>query len=95
VWLADISEHGAGISMNSPPSVGMPALLKWSVYEIFGTVAWANDDSCGLMFDAPISGEIVLEAIREGALKNDRSAETSRIAPGRKRESLIKRPTYT
>ncbi|MXO60128.1 hypothetical protein GRI89_11320 [Altererythrobacter salegens] len=94
-WLADISEYGAGISIHNPPAVGMPALLKWSIYEVFGSVAWSNNDSCGLKFDAPISGEIVLEAIREGALKNDRSAETSRIVPGRKRASLIKRATYS
>lgn len=93
-WLADISEDGAGISISSPPGVGMPVLLKWSIYEVFGSVTWSNDDSCGLKFDVPISSEIVLEAIREGALKNDRSAETSRIAQGRKRASLIKRTTY-
>lgn len=92
-WLADISENGAGISISNPPLVGMPVLLKWSIYEVFGTVAWSNDDSCGLKFDVPISSEIVLEAIREGALKNDRSAQTSRITQGRKRASLIKHAT--
>lgn len=90
VWLADLSEHGAGVSMRNPPAVGMPGILKWGPYEVFFTVAWANDDSCGVLFDGPISGEIVLEAIREGALKNDRSAEPSRIAQGIKRASLIR-----
>lgn len=90
VWLADLSEYGAGISMSNPPRVGMPGVLKWGPYKVFFTVAWANDDSCGVIFDAPISGEIVLEAIREGALKNDRSAEPSRIAHGIKRARLCK-----
>ena len=93
VWLADISEHGAGISMSKPPASGVPAVLKWSIYEVFGSVAWTGDNACGLMFDVPISREIVLEATREGALKNDRSAETSRIAVGRKRASIFKQPT--
>lgn len=95
VWLSDISENGAGLRTSKPPPVGAPAVLKWSIYEVFGTLAWANDESCGLMFDAPISAEIVLEAIREGALKNDRSADTSRIVLGRKRAGLIKAPTHT
>ncbi|WP_095011863.1 PilZ domain-containing protein [Tsuneonella mangrovi] len=88
VWLADISEHGAGISTSNPPLVGMPGVLKWSSYEVFVTVAWASDDSCGVQFDAPVSGEIVLEAIREGALKNDRWAKPSRIVQGHKRARL-------
>jgi hypothetical protein len=94
-WLADISELGAGLGLNGPPPVGTPTVLMWSSYEVFATVVWANEDSCGLMFDVPISREIVLEAMREGALKNDRSAETSRIALGRKRESLIRRSALT
>ena len=71
-----------------PPAVGIPGVLKWGPYEVFFTVAWANDDSCGVRFDVPISREIVLEAMREGALKNDRSAEPSRIALGLKRVGL-------
>ncbi len=93
VWLADLSENGAGLSMDDPPSVGKAAVLEWSSYKVGSTVAWASEDACGLLFEMPISSEIVLEAIREGALKNDRSAETTRIALGRKRASFIKRPT--
>jgi hypothetical protein len=89
VWIADLSEYGAGISTDNPPIGGTPGVLKWGCYEFFFTVAWATDDSCGVMFDAAISGEIVLEAIRKGALKNDRSAEPSRIAHGHKRASLV------
>ena len=89
VWLADLSEYGAGISMSNPPMVGTPGILKWGSYDFSFTVAWANDDSCGVTFDASISSEIVLEAIRKGALKNDRSAEPSRIAHGHKRASLV------
>ena len=88
VWLADLSEHGAGISLSAPLAPGIPGVLKWGPYEVFFTVAWANDDSCGVRFDGPISQEIVLEAMREGALKNDRSAEPSRIAHGLKRVGL-------
>jgi len=89
MWLADLSEYGAGISMSNPPVVGMPGVLKWGFYEFSFTVAWTNDDSCGVTFDGSISSEIVLEAIRKGALKNDRSAEPSRIAHGHKRARLV------
>jgi hypothetical protein len=94
VWLADLSEHGAGISMSNPPPVGMPGVLKWGPYEVFFSVAWANDDSCGVKFDAAISNEIVHEAMSDGALRNDRSAEPSRIAHGIKRASLLKQPSH-
>lgn len=86
--LADISEHGAGISLHNPPSVGMPGVLKWRSYEVFFTVAWVNEGSCGVLFDGPISSELVLETIRHSALKNIRPAEPSRIAQGQKRAKL-------
>ena len=92
VWLADLSEHGGGISLRNPPVVGIQGVLRWGPYEIFFTVAWANDDSCGVMFDVPISHEIVLEAMRKCGLKSDRSAEPSRIALGLKRASLCRMP---
>lgn len=95
VWLADISELGVGIGMPDAPVVGTPVVISWSCYEVFGTVAWSSSEGCGLMFDTPISREVVLETMRDGALKNDRSAQTARIVPGRKRESLIRRPTYS
>lgn len=92
VWLADLSEHGAGVSLRHPPAVGMPGILKWGRYHVSFMVAWTDDDSCGVTFDAPVSREIVLEAMREGALRNDRSAEPSRIAHGLKRASLSRLP---
>lgn len=88
VWLADLSENGAGISMSNPPEIGLAVVLKWASYKICSTIAWANQHSCGVVFDRPISTEIVYEAVREGALKNDRSAKPSRIALGKKRSSL-------
>lgn len=94
VWLADLSENGAGISLRNPPAVGIPGVLKWGHYDLFFTVAWVGDDCCGVTFEAPISKEIVLEAMREGALKNDRSAEPSRIAHGHKRTSLARLPGH-
>ena len=87
--LADISENGAGLSLHDPPSVGTPGVLKWRSYEVFFTVAWASDDSCGVLFDAPISSELVLETVRNSALKNNRPAEPSRIAQGQKRAKLF------
>ena len=94
VRLADLSEFGAGISMSNLPHVGTPGILEWSHHKMPLTVAWANDDSCGAAFDAPISMGILLEAVRDGALKNNRLAEPSRIAHGIKRASLPQRPSY-
>ena len=91
VWLADLSTTGAGISMHNPPGEGMPGVLEWGPYQVFFTVAWATEDACGVTFDTAISSEVVYEAIRDGALKNDRSAEPTRIAKGVKRSSLFHR----
>ena len=91
VRLADISEYGAGISLSNPPLVGMPGVLKWRAYQVFFTVAWVGENACGVMFDMPISSELVLETIRYGALKNERPAEPSRIALGQKRSRLARR----
>lgn len=92
VRLADISEYGAGISLANPPEIGMPGILKWRHYEVFFTVAWSNEDSCGVMFDVPISTELVLETIRHGALTINRPAEPSRITRGQKRSKLTTMP---
>ena len=88
VCMVDISEFGAGIGLDNPPAVGARGALKWGFYDVAFTVTWSNESSCGVVFDAPISSELVLETTRRGALKNNRSAEPSRIALGHKRSAL-------
>ena len=59
--LSDLSEAGARFDTPNPPQEGVSGLLAWGDHEFFGKVVWANQNSCGLVFERPISMSVVEE----------------------------------
>ena len=59
--LSDLSEAGARFDTSNPPQEGVSGLLAWGDHEFFGKVVWANQNSCGLVFERPISMSVVEE----------------------------------
>ena len=57
--LSDLSEGGARFDTSNPPQEGVSGLLAWGDHEFFGKVVWANEDSCGLVFERPIPFAVV------------------------------------
>lgn len=58
--LSDLSEAGARFDTQDPPQKGVSGLLAWGDHEFFGKIAWANENSCGMIFERPIPPSIVV-----------------------------------
>ena len=57
--LSDLSEAGARFETAHPPQEGVSGLLAWGDHEFFGKIVWANENSCGIIFERPISLSVV------------------------------------
>ena len=57
--LSDLSEAGARLETIAPPQEGVSGLLSWGDYEFFGKIVWANENSCGIVFERPIPLSVV------------------------------------
>ena len=57
--LSDLSEAGARLETSNPPQEGVSGLLAWGDHEFFGKIVWANDNSCGIIFERPIPLSVV------------------------------------
>ena len=57
--LSDLSEAGARFETSNPPQEGVSGLLAWGDHEFFGKIVWANDNSCGIIFERPIPLSVV------------------------------------
>ena len=87
--LFDISRTGAQLSLTDPPPVGASALLKWGRHEYFATVAWASPALCGVIFDRPISDDIVAESAQMPTPKLGPPARVANIALGERRSPIV------
>ena len=54
VILQDLSATGAKVQLQSPKAISK-GVLRWLNFEVFGDIAWQQDDWCGLNFDRPLS----------------------------------------
>ena len=58
--LFDLSFCGARIAIAGQVRPGSEAVLNWASFEAFATVAWCEDGYCGLEFEEPIPGNILI-----------------------------------
>ena len=83
--MVDISERGARIQLDNPPGAGASVLLEWLCYDTLCKVAWSTDDTCGLLFDKPLSMARVIELEQYREEFSGPVAEVSNIPLGQKR----------
>jgi hypothetical protein len=81
----DLSERGARVQMDNPPRVGASVVLEWTCYDARGTVVWATETMCGLMFEKEISLARVNELEQYREEFSGPVAEVSNIPLGNKR----------
>lgn len=63
--LFDISEYGARVFCDNPPSKGMAAILEWPHGEAYCHVTWSKPGMCGLQFDRPLAADTLAETIEQ------------------------------
>lgn len=68
VVLINVSTTGARLRVPEPMRRGQEVWLKIPPAEIFGTVAWASEDRCGVKFDEPLSDEELDQLRSQGNL---------------------------
>ena len=57
--LLDLSQTGARLNACPEMLAGQQAVLSWSGFEVFGILVWVENGSCGMVFDQPLSPELV------------------------------------
>ena len=87
--LCDLSRGGARLSLGSPPAEGTTALLRWDMHEVLCTVVWSSDIACGVIFETPISDDVVDKSASLPSGKARRDAGVTRIEFGKKRRALL------
>ena len=66
--IVDLSCAGAQLEGPRLPAVGKDVLLTCRDIEIFGTVLWSKEERCGVLFDEPISLQVLGELGRTAKL---------------------------
>ncbi|MDE1466851.1 PilZ domain-containing protein [Aurantiacibacter sp. D1-12] len=59
----DISESGARITAENPPSKGCAVILEWPYGEAYGFISWSKPGMCGLQFERAIPVKMLEETI--------------------------------
>lgn len=86
--MANISDHGAKLDLADPPREGVSGWLMLDGSEIYCTVIWSGDRSCGIEFERTLGDQTLMRI----AGKQDRqgpAANFGRIQQGRKRSGLV------
>jgi hypothetical protein len=63
--IIDVSSTGVRLKGSHLPEAGSLVSLKLDKIEEFGTVAWSNEEMCGVSFDEPLSSTQLGELRRE------------------------------
>ena len=62
--IANLSASGARLRIFPTLAPGTEGILQFAGHEVFGTVVWAQEKSCGVTFDERIDTKIVIELRR-------------------------------
>lgn len=66
VIVSDISTRGARLDARDMPAPGADVLVVVGPFEGMATVAWRNDDRCGVCFDEELP-DYMVSAMKNGA----------------------------
>lgn len=89
--MANISDTGAMLEMERPPVTGVCGWLVMGDDEIYCTVVWANERSCGIEFERALGPHTLNKIAGDQTRELGPAANRGNIQMGRKRSSLIPR----
>ncbi len=87
--MANISDLGAKLETERPPASGVSGMLVLGADEIYCTVIWTNETSCGIAFERSIGEDALAEIAGDQLEKSGPVANAGNIQMGRKRGSLV------
>lgn len=89
--MTNISDSGAMLEMESPPATGVSGWLVMGDDEIYCTVIWAKEASCGIEFERALGSHTLEQYVSDNTREAGPAANRSNIQMGRKRSSLVMR----
>lgn len=89
--MTNISDSGAMLEMANPPVRGVSGWLIMGAEEIYCTVVWTNETSCGIEFERALGSHTLDQIISDKVREIGPAANRSNIQMGRKRSSLVMR----
>ncbi len=87
--ISNISDSGAKLQTSSPPPANIAACLIMGEDEIFCTVVWSREESCGVEFERAIGETKLTEIAGEQVKREGPVANVGNIQRGRKRGRLV------
>lgn len=66
VVMADVSTSGAKLQGRALASLDADVLISVGNMDLFAKVAWARPDECGIVFEEPLSRDMIDHIKREG-----------------------------
>lgn len=91
--MSNISDTGAKLEMEKPPVTGISGWLVMGEDEIYCTVVWSNEGTCGVEFERSL-GPNRLKQVAGDQIEPQElgpAANRGNIQMGRKRSSLVVR----
>ena len=87
--ISNISDIGAMLETETPPPAGIAACLSLGEHDIFCTVKWTKENTCGVEFDRPINDSVLAGVASEAKQTLGPIANVGRIQMGAKRGKLV------
>lgn len=78
VQVRDLSETGALVMIDRPPSVGTPVLLIRGDHRLHADVVWGGEGKCGVRFGQAVAVQEVIKGTRPQPKPFARGADTGR-----------------
>ena len=89
--MGNISDAGAMLEMENPPATGISGWLVMGEDEIYATVAWSSEGTCGMEFERPLGVKTLDNVVAGKEREYGPAANRGNIQMGRKRASLVPR----
>ncbi|QUL38238.1 PilZ domain-containing protein [Erythrobacter sp. JK5] len=89
--MTNISDAGAKLELEDPPPEGVSGWLVLGEDEIYCTVVWSSEGTCGVAFEFVLQPGMIAQIAGERAKEIGPAANTSNIRLGRKRSALVSR----
>ena len=87
--ISNISDMGAMLETDAPPPAGIAACLSLGEHDIYCSVKWSKETTCGVEFDRPINESLLAGVASETKPTPGPVANVSRIQMGAKRGQLV------
>ena len=87
--LSNISDVGAMLEVEHPPAQGTSGWLVMGEDEVYCTVVWSSETTCGIEFERGLPTNQIDQIVGGAVRELGPAANRGNIQPGRKRSSLV------